>query len=148
MAKQMNFHLEQTNSCRTFGPEKSLLGVPEPSSANEIHVARLPNYLQEDTLYKFFITAGDIYKIRMFVDFEYSNKGHAFVKFKEEASAIHALLYNGREIQPGRKIVVERCRENKSLHIDLSQSVAEAAPYPSQRAYSPKEVHDVIIYIL
>lgn len=148
MARKMNFFLEQKNSCRVFGPEKSLLGVPEPSSANEVFVGRLPKNLQENELFNFFKTAGDIYNIRIFLNYDFSNKGYAFVKFKDEESAIHALLYNGRYIRHRRQIFVVRCAEKKILEIDLSQSVAEAAPYPSQRADSPKRVYEVNIYIL
>lgn len=98
--KSRGFVVEQRNGqrqtiCVTL-PE-----LPRDITDNEVFVGKLPRELFEDELLPFMEQAGQVYKIRLMMDFGRTNRGYGFVRYvrPQDAAAACAKL-NGTRIRP------------------------------------------------
>lgn len=119
LARQLNFVVKQRNSCRMFGPRRDLdmSGyVPEPRS--EVFVGRLPPDALEDEIYPYFSTVGEIFKIKMIVNINSSNKGFCFVEYMSADLAARAvMLLNQSHFRKSHVIAVNYSTDHKQLLI-------------------------------
>lgn len=98
--------ITQVNGQRKLGPPPGWIGPP-PDPGCEIFVGKIPRNLYEHELYPIFRSIGEIYEIRLMMDFSGTNRGYCFVMYTNASDANRAIKeLNNYEIRPGRKIGV------------------------------------------
>lgn len=115
--------------CEEFGQRR--IGVPweaklkPPGKGCEVFVAKLPRNYDEHDILPIFMTYGQVYEMRLMLDFSLSNRGICFVKYfrPEDADKAVAAL-DGKEIydkHAGKmyKIGVVKSRENHRLRVNV-----------------------------
>lgn len=120
--------IEQVNGQRKLnGPPPGWVGPP-PGPRTEVFVGKLPREIYEDTVYPFFAAAGNIYELRLMMDFSGNNRGYCFVTYATSQEAENAVkILNDKEIIPGRKVGVIMSINNCKLWIGrLPKSIKSA----------------------
>ncbi|OXA59079.1 APOBEC1 complementation factor-like [Folsomia candida] len=106
----------QENGQRTFGPHPNDLRTP--MRGTEIFVGKLPKYMNEAHVYNVFRPIGEIYQIRLMLDFNGHNRGFCFVQFYHNEDAKRAIAtLNHYEIAEGRPIGVTGSVDNCRLFL-------------------------------
>ncbi|KAK3698365.1 hypothetical protein RRG08_022926 [Elysia crispata] len=108
------YPLVQENGQRKFGPPPGFKGPPPPRGC-EVFVGKVPRDLYEDELVPVFQKAGNIYELRLMMDFSGTNRGFAFVTYCQRSEAKRAVKeLNNFEIRKGRFLgvcsSVDNCR--------------------------------------
>lgn len=88
---------------------------PPPTHACELYVRRIPKDLNEQKLIQAFLRFGQIYEIRLPMDFNQENRGYAYVKYTNEDDAACAMeVLSHYFIMVGLKLEIlhsyEKCR--------------------------------------
>ena len=120
--------IKQINGQRILnGPPPGWVGPP-PGPGTEIFVGKLPREIYEDTVYPFFAAVGQVYELRLMMDFSGNNRGYCFVTYSTPQEAENAIkTLNDKEIIPGRKIGVILSINNCKLWIGkLSKEIKSA----------------------
>ncbi|RUS84130.1 hypothetical protein EGW08_008104 [Elysia chlorotica] len=108
------YPLVQENGQRKFGPPPGFKGPPPPRGC-EVFVGKVPRDLYEDELVPVFQKVGNIYELRLMMDFSGTNRGFAFVTYCQRSEAKRAVQeLNNFEIRKGRFLgvcsSVDNCR--------------------------------------
>ncbi|PSN58255.1 hypothetical protein C0J52_00177 [Blattella germanica] len=107
LIERTGYRLEQVNGQRRYGGPPPNWQGPPPSKDSEVFVGRIPRYCYEDELVPVFETVGQIYELRLMMDFSGSNRGFAFVMYvSPEIADLAVQKLNDYEIREGRKIGV------------------------------------------
>ncbi|XP_061562179.1 APOBEC1 complementation factor isoform X1 [Phycodurus eques] len=115
LVQRTGYRLQQENGQRRYGGPPPGWDGPPPERGSEIFVGKLPRDLFEDELVPLCEKFGQIFEVRMMMDFNGNNRGYAFVTFasKREARAAMKQL-NNYEIRSGRLLgvcaSVDNCR--------------------------------------
>lgn len=111
------FPMTQVNGQRKLGPPPGWTGpIPDPSC--EVFVGKIPRTIYEPELYPIFQKIGQVYEIRLMMDFSGTNRGYCFVMFSKFEYAQRAVReLNNYEIRPGRRIGVVASINNCRLCI-------------------------------
>ena len=111
------YELEQIHGQRKlFNPELKRLFTPAEGS--EVFIGRLPRDLFEDELVPPFLEIGPIYEMRVMMNFSGTNRGFAFVMFKNPDTAMRAVkTLNNFEIRRGHQIGVLTSVNNRRIYI-------------------------------
>ncbi|XP_061665860.1 APOBEC1 complementation factor isoform X9 [Syngnathoides biaculeatus] len=115
LVQRTGYRLQQENGQRRYGGPPPGWDGPPPERGSEIFVGKLPRDLFEDELVPLCEKFGQIFEVRMMMDFNGNNRGYAFVTFasKQEARAAMKQL-NNYEIRSGRLLgvcaSVDNCR--------------------------------------
>ncbi|XP_024082797.1 probable RNA-binding protein 46 isoform X2 [Cimex lectularius] len=118
LGKQPKYETYQENGQRRYGgPPKGWVGGPPPKGT-EVFVNRLPRDCMEDEIIPIFESVGQIYCLRLMMDFSGTNRGFCFVQYTSLENAKSAVSkLSGHEIRPGRKITVTKSVDNCRLFI-------------------------------
>ncbi|XP_070532807.1 RNA-binding protein 47-like isoform X12 [Ptychodera flava] len=149
LMERTGFNIIQENGQRKYGgPPPGWKGVP-PGRGCEIFVGKIPRDLFEDELVPVFQSLGEIYEMRLMMDFSGNNRGYAFVMYTNKEDAKKAIKQlNNYEIRKGRYLgvcaSVDNCRlfvggipKNKKrdeiLHEmqKVTEGVVDVIVYPS-----------------
>ncbi|XP_033880304.3 APOBEC1 complementation factor-like isoform X1 [Acipenser ruthenus] len=115
LIQRTGYGLLQENGQRKYGgPPPDWEGSP-PERGSEIFIGKLPRDLFEDELVPLCEKFGNIYEVRMMMDFNGNNRGYAFVTFSNKQEAKNAMKQlNNYEIRNGRLLgvcaSVDNCR--------------------------------------
>ncbi|CAL1578448.1 unnamed protein product [Knipowitschia caucasica] len=115
LTQRTGYSLRQENGQRRYGGPPPNWDGPPPERGSEIFVGKLPRDLFEDELVPLCEEFGQIYEVRMMMDFNGNNRGYAFVTFSNRQEARTAMRHlNNHEIRPGRLLgacpSVDNCR--------------------------------------
>ena len=104
----------QQNGQRRYGPPPSWEGSPPPRGC-EVFVGKIPRDCFEDELVPVFERAGQIYELRLMMDYSGQNRGFAFVVYCTPSEAKESVkVLNNYEIRKGRTLgicmSVDNCR--------------------------------------
>ena len=104
----------QENGQRKLGPPPNYVGEV-PSKGCEVFVGKIPRDLFEDEIFPVFEQIGQIYELRLMMDFDGRNRGFCFVTFTKKSHARQAISkLNNFEIRKGRTLgvcsSVDNCR--------------------------------------
>lgn len=117
-----------------------------PAGENcEIFIGKLPRDVAEDEIYPLFSAIGQIYEMRLMMDFSGSNRGYAFVMYtnaEDAAKACKAL--DDYQIRPGRKIGVCESINNSRLKIGNLPSDCDISEFSKVRAITLFEIFPAI----
>ncbi|XP_063995311.1 adenylosuccinate lyase isoform X1 [Diachasmimorpha longicaudata] len=106
LVKETGLPITQVNGQSKLGPPPNWVGPP-PSPKCEVFVGKLPRDLYEFEIYPIFRRIGEIYEIRLMMDFSGTNRGYCFVMFTNVRDAQKAIReLNSYEIRTGKRIGV------------------------------------------
>lgn len=99
--REHGFSCEQVNGQRV-SINRTLSQLPQDIQENEVFVGKIPRNVYEDELIPFVLKAGQVYKIRLMMDFGNTNRGYAFVRYVHAKDALHASrVLDNKSIRPG-----------------------------------------------
>ncbi|XP_066584218.1 uncharacterized protein [Prorops nasuta] len=117
LIEDSSFSMTQINGQRRLGPPPEWKGPP-PGPGCEIFVGKIPRTLYENDLYPIFKTVGEIYEIRLMMDFSGTNRGYCFIMYTKPEYAKRAVKeLDQYEIRKGNKIGVVASINNCRLFI-------------------------------
>jgi RNA recognition motif-containing protein len=91
----------------------------KPPKRSEIYVGNIPRLCFEDELVPVFERVGQIYEMRLMMDFSGSNRGYGFVKYlSPEIATLAVKTLNNYEIRPGQRIRVVISVDNCKLLLE------------------------------
>ncbi|XP_064213360.1 RNA-binding protein 47 [Tribolium castaneum] len=103
-----------------YGQKHVTLQNPDlhPEPMTEIFVAKIPRNIAIENLFKFFAQCGEIYQIRLLMDFSGSNRGKCFVQYLHAKASREAICCLHNEIiESGHRIVVKMSLNNNQLFL-------------------------------
>ncbi|XP_078033922.1 uncharacterized protein LOC144468372 isoform X2 [Augochlora pura] len=109
--------LTQVNGQRKLGPPPKWKGPP-PNPKCEVFVGKIPRDFYEPEIVKIFGFIGQIYELRLMMNFCGENRGYCFIMYTTEEEAARAVeKLDQFEIYPGKKIGVVASLNNRRLYI-------------------------------
>jgi hypothetical protein len=118
LLERTGYQLEQINGQRLYGGPPPNWKGPPPSKGSEVFIGKIPRHCFEDELVPVFERVGQIYEMRLMMDFSGSNRGFGFVMyFSPEIATLAIETLNDYEIRPSRRIGVVRSINNCRLFI-------------------------------
>jgi len=118
LLERTGYQLVQINGQRLYGGPPPNWKGPAPRKGSEIFVGKIPRHCFEDELVPVFERVGQIYEMRLMMDFSGSNRGFGFVMYSSPDIATLAIkTLNNYEIRPGRRIGVVMSINNCRLFI-------------------------------
>ncbi|XP_076354955.1 putative RNA-binding protein 46 isoform X3 [Tachypleus tridentatus] len=115
--ERTGFIVNQENGQRRMGYPSNWNGTPPPKGC-EIFVGKLPRNLFEDELFLTFEKIGEIFEIRLMMNYDGKNRGYAFVTFFNPEDAKTAIKnWNNFEIRKGHFVGVCKSVDNCRLFI-------------------------------
>jgi RNA recognition motif-containing protein len=110
--------IEQKNGQRKLGGRPAGLNGPQPGPGCEIFVGKIPRNIYEDVIYPIFRRVGDIYEMRLMMNFSGCNRGFCFIMYEKPEMAQRAIKeLNNYQIRPGWFIGVVESVNNCRLHV-------------------------------
>ncbi|KAJ0060572.1 hypothetical protein NL108_016024, partial [Boleophthalmus pectinirostris] len=135
------------NGQRRYGGPPPNWDGPPPERGSEIFVGKLPRDLFEDELVPLCEKFGQIYEVRMMMDFNGNNRGYAFVTFSSRQEAKNAMKHlNNHEIRPGRLLGVCASVDNCRLFVGGIPKCKRRDEILSEMSKVTEGVSDVIVY--
>ncbi|KAF5900746.1 dead end protein 1, partial [Clarias magur] len=114
--QETNTTIKQINGQRKYGGPPPGWKGPAPGLGCEVFISQIPRDVYEDRLIPLFQSVAPLYEFRLMMNFSGQNRGFAYAKYGDAASAaaaIHALhLY---PLQSGVKLAVRRSTEKRQL---------------------------------
>jgi len=118
LLERTGYQLIQINGQRLYGGPPPNWKGPQPPRGSEIFVGKIPRNCFEDEIVPVFEKIGQIYEMRLMMDFSGSNRGFGFVMYLSPEIATLAInTLNNYEIREGRRIGVVRSANNCRLSI-------------------------------
>jgi RNA recognition motif-containing protein len=116
--EKTGYTLLQINGQRIYGGPPPNWEGPPPPRGSEVFVGKIPRDCFEDELVPVFEEAGEIYELRLMMNFSGCNRGFGFVMFKSpETAALAVQKLNNYEIRRGKRIAVVESVEHFELYI-------------------------------
>jgi RNA recognition motif-containing protein len=116
LVERTEYRLVQVNGQRRYGGPPPNWEGPPPPIGSEIFVGKIPRNCFEDELVPVFETVGDIYELRLMMDFSGSNRGFGFVMYSSpEIADLAVEKLNNYEIRTGQRIGVVKSVNNCRL---------------------------------
>jgi RNA recognition motif-containing protein len=118
LVRKTGYTCVQINGQRHYGGPPPKWEGPPPPKGSEVFVGKIPRECFEDELVPIFEKVGEIYELRLMMDFSGSNRGYGFVTYSSPEIADRAIekLHN-YEIRPGTRIAVVKSVNNCKLFI-------------------------------
>lgn len=147
LTQRTGYSLRQENGQRRYGGPPPNWDGPPPERGSEIFVGKLPRDLFEDELVPLCEKFGQIFEVRMMMDFNGNNRGYAFVTFttRQEARAAMKQL-NNYEIRPGRLLGVCASVDNCRLFVGGIPKCKKREEILTEMKKVTEGVSDVIVY--
>jgi RNA recognition motif-containing protein len=118
LMENTGYQMVQINGQRRYGGPPPKWEGPPPPKGSEIFVGKIPRNCFEDELVPLFETAGEIYELRLMMDFSGSNRGFGFVMYSSpEIADLAVKKFNNYEIRESWRIGVVKSVNNCRLYI-------------------------------
>lgn len=141
------YNIVQRNGQRIFGGPPPDWTGPPPPKGSEIFVGKVPRDCFEEELVPIFQRVGQIYELRLMMDFSGSNRGYLFVRYTCREDAKKAVReFNNYEIRDGKFLGVLHSVDNRKLYISGIPKNRSAAEIKSDMQKITAGVRDVILY--
>ncbi|XP_048851731.1 RNA-binding protein 47-like isoform X3 [Brienomyrus brachyistius] len=146
LMERTGYNMVQENGQRKYGPPPGWEG-PSPPRGTEIFVGKIPRDVYEDELVPVFESIGQIYEMRLMMDFDGKNRGYAFVTYTRKADAKRAVReLNNYEVRPGRLLGVCCSVDNCRLFIGGIPKTKKREEILEEVSKVTDGVLDVIVY--
>jgi RNA recognition motif-containing protein len=118
LMEKTGYQMVQINGQRRYGGPPPNWEGPRPPKGSEIFVGKIPRDCFEDELVPVFEMVGNIYELRLMMDFNGCNRGYGFVMYSSpEIANLAVKKLNKHEIRKGRRIGVVKSVNNCRLFI-------------------------------
>lgn len=118
LTQKSGYTMIQENGQRRYGGPPPNWEGPAPPKGCEVFVGKIPRDCFEDELVPVFETMGQIFELRLMMDFSGSNRGFAFVMYKKQADAKDAVRrLDNYEIRKGKFLGVCKSVDNCRLFV-------------------------------
>ncbi|KAM7451805.1 RNA-binding protein 47 [Porites harrisoni] len=146
LMERTKYPIRQFNGQRRYGPPPNW-NAPPPPRGCEVFVGKVPRDLYEDELVPVFEALGEIYEVRLMMDFNGQNRGYAFVVYtnKEDAKKSVKSL-NNYEIRKGKCIGVCSSVDNCRLFVGGIPKKVKKDEIMTEMVKVTDNVVDVIVY--
>ncbi|GLH06476.1 Sex-lethal homolog, partial [Gryllus bimaculatus] len=148
LMKKTSYRILQVNGQRRYGGPPPQWSGPPPPKDSEVFVGKIPRNCFEDELVPVFSRVGQIYELRLMMDFSGTNRGYAFVMYtcpEEAEKAVNEL--NNYEIRPGRNIGVVRSTNNCKIYIGTLSGTVDRKLIKKTIKYLTEGVVDVKVHV-
>lgn len=99
---------------------------PTPGSGCEVYISQIPRDVYEDQLIPLFQSVAPLYEFRLIMNFSGQNRGFAYAKYGDFASATAAIrALNHYPLRSGDRIAVRRSTEKRLLSLSNLPSTME-----------------------
>ncbi|XP_078499039.1 APOBEC1 complementation factor isoform X1 [Lissotriton helveticus] len=147
LIQRTGYSLTQENGQRRYGGPPPGWDGPMPERGCEIFIGKLPRDLFEDELIPLCEKIGNIYEMRMMMDFNGNNRGYAFVTFFNKQEAKNAIKQlNNYEIRNGRLLGVCASVDNCRLFVGGIPKTKKREEILVEMKKVTEGVLDVIVY--
>ncbi|XP_053927973.1 APOBEC1 complementation factor isoform X1 [Cuculus canorus] len=147
LIQRTGYNLIQENGQRKYGGPPPGWDGPPPERGCEIFIGKLPRDLFEDELIPLCEKIGQIYEMRMMMDFNGNNRGYAFVTFSNKQEAKNAIKQlNNYEIRNGRLLGVCASVDNCRLFVGGIPKTKKREEILAEMKKVTDGVMDVIVY--
>uniref|UniRef100_A0A1A8B3R0 APOBEC1 complementation factor n=1 Tax=Nothobranchius furzeri TaxID=105023 RepID=A0A1A8B3R0_NOTFU len=147
LIQRTGYQLKQENGQRRYGGPPPSWDGPPPERGSEIFVGKLPRDLFEDELVPLCEKFGQIFEVRMMMDFNGNNRGYAFVTFSNKQEAKTAMKQlNNYEIRNGRLLGVCASVDNCRLFVGGIPKTKKREEILTEMRKVTEGVVDVIVY--
>jgi Q family heterogeneous nuclear ribonucleoprotein R len=144
--ERTGYGMVQENGQRKYGPPPGWESASPPRGC-EIFVGKIPRDVYEDELVPVFESAGQIYEMRLMMDFDGKNRGYAFVMYTQKHQAKRAVReLNNYEVRPGRLLGVCCSVDNCRLFIGGIPKTKKREEILEEVSKVTEGVLDVIVY--
>ncbi|XP_059080728.1 probable RNA-binding protein 46 isoform X2 [Tigriopus californicus] len=147
LVDKTSYQIVQRNGQRIYGgPPPGWVG-PSPDKGCEIFVGKVPRDCFEDELVPIFSQIGQIYELRLMMDFSGSNRGFLFIRYTSSEHAKMAVKkFNNYEIRPNRHLGVVKSVDNRKLWISGIPKNQSAEQIKIEMEHLTEGVREVILY--
>ncbi|KAL4225766.1 APOB1 complementation factor [Mactra antiquata] len=147
LMERTGYSMIQENGQRKYGGPPPGWEGPPPGRGCEIFVGKIPRDCFEDELVPAFEKIGNIYELRLMMDFSGSNRGYAFVMYTNRNDAQKAVReMNNFEIRRGRLLGVCPSVDNCRLFVGGIPKNKTKEEIMSEMKKVTEGVTDVIVY--
>lgn len=116
--KESGYEIVQSNGQRICGPPPELKSKRVLLKGTEVFIGKLPRDCLENEIFLFCSRAGQIYQMRLMVNFSGDNRGYCFVKYCTFQAAYNAVsILNNTYIRPGHRVGVALSSDNTRLQV-------------------------------
>lgn len=116
LTNRTGYPIIQRNGQRIYGPPPGWGQREFPSKGTEVFVGRVPRDIFEPDLVPVFERVGQIYELRLMMDFSGSNRGFFFVRYTcREAAKRACKELDNHEIRPHKRLGVLMSLDNNKL---------------------------------
>jgi len=142
------YPVRQENGQRKTGPPPDWPTTRHPPSRGcEVFVGKLPRDCFESELFPLFERCGQIYEMRLMMDFSGFNRGYAFITFTNRDDAKRSVKeLNAYEIRPSRLIGVCQSVDNCRLFVGGIPKTKKREEILEEMCKVTEGVVDVIVY--
>ncbi|KAG7324468.1 hypothetical protein KOW79_012484 [Hemibagrus wyckioides] len=126
--EETNITLTQINGQRRYGGPPPGWRGPAPGPGCEVFISQIPRDVYEDQLIPLFQSVAPLYEFRLMMNFSGQNRGFAYAKYGDTASAATAIrALNMYPLLSGVRLTVKRSTEKRQLFLsDLPPTVGRS----------------------
>jgi len=126
LTNRTGYEILQKHGQRIYGGPPPGWTGPQPDKGTEVYCYRIPRDCFEDELVPVFASVGQIYELRLMIEFSGTNRSYCYVRYTTQEGAREAIKkLNHYKIRPGHPLAVTRSVDNRKLSIKTVPALVE-----------------------
>jgi len=118
LTKKTGYDIVQKHGQRIYGGPPPNWTGSQPDKGTEVYCYRIPRDCFEDELVPVFSSVGQIYELRLMIEFSGTNRSYCYVRYTTQEEAREAIRkLNNCHVRPGYPLAVTRSVDNRKLSI-------------------------------
>jgi len=118
LTNRTGYEIVQKHGQRIYGGPPPGWTGPQPDKGTEVYCYRIPRDCFEDELVPVFSSVGQIYELRLMIEFSGTNRSYCYVRYTTQEEAREAIKQlNNYHIRAGHALAVTRSVDNRKLSI-------------------------------
>jgi len=118
LTNRTGYEIVQKHGQRIYGGPPPGWSGPQPGKGTEVYCYRIPRDCFEDELVPVFSSVGQIYELRLMIEFSGTNRSYCYVRYTTQEEAREAIKQlNNYPIRAGHALAVTRSVDNRKLSI-------------------------------
>jgi len=118
LTNRTGYEILQKHGQRIYGGPPPGWTGPQPDKGTEVYCYRIPRDCFEDELVPVFSSVGQIYELRLMIEFSGTNRSYCYVRYTTQQDAREAIKQlNNFHIRAGHALAVTRSVDNRKLSI-------------------------------
>lgn len=147
LTNESGMSIVQRNGQRIYGGPPPDWKGPAPEKGCEVFCGKVPRDCFEDELVPIFMKVGEIYELRLMMDFSGSNRGFCFVRYTTREDAKRSVKeLNNYEIRPNKFLGILHSVDNRKLWVSGIPRNLTSDQIMAEMQKLTDGVRDVILY--